>query len=377
MRHLLQTRRGLRVVAVVAAVGIVWATPAVASVPATDATSAAAVTRGQAARWGASWLAKQIRVNGGFIAAFGAPDPTDTAYAVLGLHAAGVGRDEAKQAVKYLKSQLGDPLRSGGSDAPGALAYFILAAHAAGQDPRHFGGSAPTNNLVHRLLATQQASGVDAGLFGVQSPSFDGAFRQGLALAALAAAGVPEGNGKVTAAIAWLEHQQCADGLWLAYRADTTVPCPTPDPTTFVGADTNSTGSALQGLAAFGERPHRSLVLQSLDAIQSADGGFPFLAAPAQSSDPNSTALVIEAILALQNKPTNPMWTESGASPYDALASFQIGCTDITNRGAFFFPGSADPSVLATVQAVPASAAAVLPVPPSNPSPETPRPTCP
>jgi hypothetical protein len=373
MRHHLQARRGLRVLAVVVAASIGWASPAIA---ASTGTSEVATTRGQVARWGASWMAKQIRVNGGFLTAFGAPDPSDTAYAVLGLHAAGVGRDEAKQAVRFLKTQLRDPLQSGGSDAPGPLAYFILAAHAAGQDARHFGGTAPVNDLVHRLLATQQASGVDKGLFGVQSPTFDGAFRQGLALAALKAAGVPRNNAKVVAAIAWLRHQQCADGLWLAYRADTALPCPPADPATFIGADTNSSGLAVQGLAAYGERPHAGLVLQSLDAIQSADGGFPFLAAPAQSSDPNSTALVIQAILALGSKPTNATWTESGASPYDALASFQIGCTDVTNRGAFFFPGSVDPSVLATVQAVPAAAGAVLPVRSSNPSPGTPRPTC-
>ena len=48
--------------------------------------------------------------------------------------------------------------------------------------PTSFGGT----NLVARLLATQRTTGTDAGLFGAQDPTFDGAYRQGLALAALA-----------------------------------------------------------------------------------------------------------------------------------------------------------------------------------------------
>ena len=67
-----------------------------------------------------------------------------------------------------------------------------------------------------RLLATERQSGVDAGLFGTQDPTFDGAFRQGLSLAALAAAGITTGS-QVSAAVAWLTHQQCPDGGWTSY----------------------------------------------------------------------------------------------------------------------------------------------------------------
>ena len=60
---------------------------------------------------------------------------------------------------------------------------------------------------------------------GRRLPTFDGAFRQGLALAALAAAGVPKTNARVPGRIAWLAHQQCANGLWEAYRSDTSMAC--------------------------------------------------------------------------------------------------------------------------------------------------------
>jgi hypothetical protein len=53
----------------------------------------------------------------------------------------------------------------------------------------------------------------------------------------------------------------------------------------------------------------------------------------------------------------------SGSTPYTALASYQLGCSaPAPNRGAFFYPGSTAPSVIATVQAVPAAAGKALPV---------------
>ena len=41
-------------------------------------------------------------------------------------------------------------------------------------------------------------------------------------------------------ALSWLIHQQCADGLWVGNRTDTTVACPAADPNTFAGPDTKS-----------------------------------------------------------------------------------------------------------------------------------------
>jgi len=336
-----------------------------------------APTRGQVARWGAGWLARQITANGGHLVSFGVADPTDTAYAVLGLHAAGVGRDAASAAVAYLETQLIDAVQSGGSDSAGALADYIMAAHAERISPRQFGGKRAANDLVARLLATQRTIGTDAGLFGAQLPTFDGAFRQGLALAALAAAGVPKTNAKVQAGIAWLEGQQCANGLWEAYRSDRSSPCPPADPNTFTGPDTNSTGAAVQGLAAYGEHPRRVATLRGLDAIQSSDGGFPFVAAAGLTSDPDSTALGLQALLALGENPTQARWLVGGASAFDALASFQLGCAAPSpDRGAFFFPGSTDPNIFATVQSVPAMAAATLPVDATVLSTAAPKPGC-
>lgn len=341
------------VAATALAVGL--AAPSVATASPSPAPASASASA-QAAGWGAGWLADQITANGGYLTSFGVEDQSDTAYAVVGLYAAHVGRAASAQAINYLKTQLDVALQgSDGNDSPGTLGFYILAAVAAGQDPYHFGGSGAQHDLVARLLATARTSGPDAGLFGTADPSFDGAFRQGVALAALHAAGVARSNPAVAAGIGWLTGQQCANGLWQSYRSDTSVPCPAADPATFTGPDTNSTGMAVQGLAAYHRHPHRSATLASLHAVQSADGGFPLIAAPGQSSDPDSTALTIQALLAAHSPLVK--WRTGSGDPMSALLSYQLGCSDpAADRGAFYFPGDRSANVIATVQAVPAAA---------------------
>jgi hypothetical protein len=375
-----RTRRWLPALAGGAALSLAvgLAAPASAAPATTVPARTTAPARTTVAEWGGGYLARQIAANGGHLDSFGVADVVDTAYAVIDLHAAGVGRAASAQAIAYLKTQLGSAfVTNDGTDNPGTLAYFVLAAVSAGQDPRAFGGTAAKNNLVARLLATARTTGPDAGLFGTSDPAFDGAFREGTVLTALKAAKIVPSNAKVVAAEAWLTRQQCADGMWTSYRADTSVACPTADPNTFAGPDTNSTGMAAQGLAAYGRYPKKFLLLKTLRSIQSADAGFPFLAAPGQPSDPDSTALSIQGILAEHGSPGAAVWTKGSATPYTALASYQLSCADpAADRGAFFFPGDRSPSTLATVQAVPAMAGKTFPLPASLPSAATPRIPC-
>lgn len=328
------------------------------------------------AQYAAGWLATQIEANGGYLFDYGSPDVPNTAYAVIGLHAIGVGGAASSEAISYLETQLA-ALQTDGSDDAGTLAYFIMAATAAGVNPEAFGGTGAQNDLVDRLLATEQPSGANAGLFGSQSPEYDGAFRQGLALAALRAAGVPVSNPEVAAGIEWLEGQQCSNGLWEAYRADTAKACRRADPATYTGPDTNSTSLAVQGLAAYGVYPSRSKTLGAFRSVQSSDGGFAYIAAGGQASDPDSTALVIQAIVADGGNPNSAKWTVSGSTPYTALASYQLGCSAPTgDAGAFYYPGSSDPNVLATVQAIPAAAGLALPVAATTASDSIPTMSC-
>jgi hypothetical protein len=86
---------------------------------------------------------------------------------------------------------------------------------------------------------------------------------------------------------------------------------------------------------------------------------------------------VIQTLLDEGQDPGSASWAVSGSTPYSALASFQLGCSaPAANRGAFFYPGSTKPSVIATVQAVPAAAGKTLPVSASLLSLANPTVTC-
>ena len=166
--------------------------------------------------------------------------------------------------------------------------------HAGGARRIHHGGGRDRTESAHlrrisgeeqprrRLLDTERTTGPDAGLFGAQDPTYDGAFREGLALSALAAVHIPKTDPRIVGAISWLTKQQCSNGLWEAYRSDASVACPPSNPNAFTGPDTNSTGFAVQGLGAWGKHPGQAALLHSLDAVQSSDGGFPDIASHAR-----------------------------------------------------------------------------------------------
>lgn len=334
-----------RVVTFLLAAGLVLATAAQASAappsndPHTDAQDAAA------------WIASQVTADG-FIPQAANPAAANlslTAQAIPALAAAGVGRTKIDAMLAYLGAHVDDFVVSGGADNPGSLSYLILAATATGADPTAFGTTA--TNLVARLEATQQPD----GLFGASDATFDGAFREGLSLLALHAAGVSNANG-----VTWLQQQQCADGSWTAFRADTAVPCPAVDPATFSGPDTNSTALAVLGLQSQGGAS--AAVAQgvgALNAVRNAGGGWGFLSRSDQATDANSTGVVLEALRTVNGT--------ADATGVTALLALQAGCSaEPADRGGVAFqPGSGGtlvPDAFATVQATPALAEVALPV---------------
>ena len=320
------------------------------------------------AQGAAQWLGSQLTPQGTIDDVTpGTPDLSATAQAALSLGASGVDLTGARAALAYLKANSATYIAVKGNDGPGQLANLILAAHVLGANPTNFGGT----NLVARLLATEQTSGANAGRFGTDAQDADfnaGNYDQGLALAALAAAGVKAD----AASISWLQNQQCANGGW-TLPDNVSTPCdPDPIGATFPNEDTNTTSLAIQGLAAQGAltAPVSTNALAFLTSAQDADGGWaysPNTADNPETSDPDSTALVIQALPALGQSPTSPTFDQGANTPLTALLSFQV--TSGSDTGAFSFPGigtATTGNVLATNQVVPTLEGLTLPYPPSS-----------
>ncbi|MER5291161.1 prenyltransferase/squalene oxidase repeat-containing protein [Streptomyces pharetrae] len=165
---------------------------------------------------------------------------------------------------------------------------------------------------------------IPSGLYGSGDPTYDGVWRQSLALLAQDAVGVrPAGQ-----AVDWLTGQQCANGAFASFRADTATAC---DARTML--DTNATSAAVQALAALGG--HDAVTGKAvgwLKSVQNKDGGWGFGAG--SPSDANSTSIVIGALAAVGEKPAEVR--KGGKSPFDALLGLALPC-DGKDGGAFAY----------------------------------------
>ena len=205
------------------------------------------------------------------------------------------------------------------------------------------------------------------GLYGSQSATYDGVFRQSLAIVALSAVGekVP------TNAVNWLVNQQCADGGYEAFRANSSVLCRPGDAQNYVGQDSNSAASAALALSTVKKKAEAQRALMWLRKIQNVDGGFPYYAGG--TSDANSTAL---AIMAFRAAGTDPAKLAKGAkNPITFLASLTLSCSaPATSRGALAYMGgeAAAANDMATAQALTALSPVTFPTKASQ---KTSRPT--
>lgn len=260
--------------------------------------------------------------DGGFSNGF-APesDLGATADAVVAIAAAGEDphaylAGEGQSPLDLLAAQLEIGV---GDGAAGQIAKIITAVVAAAEDPTAFDG----RDLVSDLLALQSEDGV----FGM------GAFDHCLSVIALQNAGVPLPDGTVETLVA----AQNEDGGW-GFMADQ-------------ASDTNTTGLCLQALALADTPDAVSRGLAYLSAIQNEDGGWPYQSPSdfGTTSDASSTALVIQALAAL----------EEDMADWDDPQSFLAGLQEAS--GAFRYqdemPGD---NILATVAAIPALAGVPL-----------------
>lgn len=117
------------------------------------------------------------------------------------------------------------------------------------------------------------------------------------------------------------------------------------------GADTNATGLAVQALLATGEQISSATVISALAFLQAAqqpDGGFAYDLAPNAPSDANSTAYVVQALLAAGEEPTTARWTVSATNPISYLLALQLA------DGSFQWQPATGSDQLATQQIIPA-----------------------
>ncbi|KIF74256.1 hypothetical protein QR77_10175 [Streptomyces sp. 150FB] len=208
--------------------------------------------------------------------------------------------------------------------ATAVLCVAFVPAAAAGGDVPFVPGSTPEPSPATPSLggpsptpspAPPPSVVIPKGLYGTGDPEYDGVWRQSLAMLGQFAAGIRPAN----QAIAWLKAQQCANGAFPAYRAETRTPC---DAQTAV--DSNSTAAAVEALSTIGaQRPAMQKSLSWLKSVQNADGGWSYT--PGTPSDANSTSLVIGALTVAGLRPS-AMKSSAGKNAYDALVDFSLPC---------------------------------------------------
>jgi hypothetical protein len=280
------------------------------------------------------YLATQQNADGGFGSGF-SPDstPGSTADAVLAIIAAGGDPTsfemEGITPVSYLEANVGSVVLAGD------LAKVILATVAAGENPRSFGG-------IDAVATLEGMVGAD-GKIGVEGDTLVG---HSLAVLALASARRPI----PAAAVAYIVDAQQQDGSW-AWDGSAGIP-----------GDTNTAAFAVQALIAAGEPAGGDPVEQALAyfaSLQNADGGWPYQNPSdyGTDTDANSTAVVIQAILATGQDPGGENWAiAEGNTPMSALEGLQ------NESGAFAWQAAMpDANLLATVQALPAVAGKAFP----------------
>ncbi|MFJ4512872.1 prenyltransferase/squalene oxidase repeat-containing protein [Streptomyces sp. NPDC088816] len=206
------------------------------------------------------------------------------------------------------------------------------------------GSAAPA---VANPSADPSSPALPAGLYGTTDPQYDGVWRQSLALLAQHTVGVrPAAEG-----VDWLAGQQCADGSFAAFRAEPGKACDAK-----VMVDTNSTGAAVQALAALGGHDTATgKAVSWLKSVQNKDGGWGYM--PGGPSDANSTSVVIGALAAAGQKPESVV--KDGRSPYDALLAFALPCSG-GGAGAFAYQPDKKGKLEANTDATAAAVVAAL-----------------
>jgi prenyltransferase beta subunit len=281
-----------------------------------------------------NYLATQQNPDGGFGSGFG-PDSSvgataDAVLAIVAVEGDPASFDQGGNTPLTYLAEHGSEATLGGD-----VAKSILAAIAAGENPR---------TLVEGDPVTRLESMIDeSGKIGIEGDTLVG---HSLAILALKSAMRP----MPTEAVDYLKAAQQENGAW-AWDASQETP-----------GDTNTTAYAVQALVAAGEPADDEILNRAqvyYKEVQNDDGGWPYQVPSdfGTDTDANSTAVTIQAVIALGQDPAGEDWTTvKGSTPLSALETLQ------NPNGAFAWQAAvADDNLLATVQALPAVAGKAFP----------------
>lgn len=194
--------------------------------------------------------------------------------------------------------------------------------------------------VITGMTVPAHAADKDAGLYGDTDPTYTGVYNQSLAILGLTSVGVAPNK----AAVTWLLKQQCADGSFESYRADTGKPCSPADPDNFTGPSTNATALAALALDEVGKTSQALKAAKWLSGVTAPAGngqsGLP--STPGGTPDTNSSALGYLAVKQLLPKSSSTirlqrflfsMITPCGGERGGA-AEYQVGSPGANNSAS-------------------------------------------
>ncbi len=320
---MLRNHRWTQLLLILIALMVLVGTHGVTATLAQDGTDGATPASAVSLQPSVEWLISQQEDDGSFVGFEGTSDAGITADAIVALAAARQAGAETgtsiEDAVSFLES--GEVAMIYIQNGVGPAARFLLGLAAAGENVDDFADVSP-------LAIVENSQDPDTGLYG------DSIYVHALSLMALDAAEVEI----PASAIEALEAAQAENGGW-GFEGLT-------DPD---AVDSNTTSVVIQALDVIeGDDPQ--LVTDGFAYLATTvddDGAATFDAAEDSVPDANSTALVAQALIAVD---------ANADAQLAALSEFQ------NETGAFFF-NSDDTSdnLFATVQAIPALAGAALP----------------
>jgi hypothetical protein len=300
------------------------------TVPLLAATASAATPATSQANAALRYLYGQVGSDGSVAGSLGATEDTVISVADNGYDPATLKGSSGTTAYGYLSGHASTITTAGGA------AKYVLAWVAAGKPaaidasawltklnaPASGGGFLQANGAFHNSNA------------GIETAN---AYSQSLSVLADVAAG----HSLPVHATGWLRCAQRPDGGFGFVISDAAA-----TPPSFCGdtsSDTNDTGIIMQALGQAGVNTATSSAKSFLHSAQQADGGFGF--GTMGGSDPDSDAVVIQALVAIGEDPTAAAWTIAGRNPVTNMESF----ADPHGSGGYVFPGNTTPDAFTTV----------------------------